>query len=247
MKNSNEKGIIFSMWILPTYNRPAKAQKTLDSVIAANCTTPGLVYLDGSQNPKYDSLRLPKDWTIYKSTINRGVCGSLNDAFKQFPNLKWYGFLSDDSIVRTFEWDQKLLAELDDFSIVHSADGWRTEYRIHGAVIFGGELLRALGWWVPKGLIHSFCDDVWEAIAEKLKIRRYLPEVLVEHMHFWNGKTELDQSYLKAYSSFDKDQETYTLWKKNELENAIQRVLKWAHLKSIFPKGDKATSSKPSA
>lgn len=212
------------MWVLPTYDRPERAQQTLNSIEQAGCNTPGLVYIDGSLNPKYAELRLPKGWSIWKNPINRGVCAGLNDVFARFPNCSWYGFISDDSIIRTPSWDTLLLAKADDFAIVHSADGWRTDHRIHGAVLFGGELLRSLGWWVPPGLIHSFCDDVWECIAEALNLRRYVPEVMVEHCHFGNGKTAVDRSYLKAYASFEEDKMAFLKWKEEDFEKALLRI-----------------------
>lgn len=214
-----------SMWVLPTYDRPERAQQTLESIELAGCNTPGLVYIDGSKNPKYANLRLPKGWSVWKNPMNGGVCKALNEVFHQFPDLSWYGFISDDSLIRTPCWDKLLLSKADHYAIVHSADGWRTERRIHGAVVFGGELLRALGWWVPPGLIHSFCDDVWETIADKMNLRRYVPDVMVEHCHFANGKTAIDQSYLKAYSSFDEDKKNFLRWKEEDFELAVKRIM----------------------
>lgn len=212
------------MWVLPTYDRPERAQQALDSIEKASSTTPGLVYIDGSKNPGYQHLRIPKNWSVWKGEKNLGVCGALNAVFSRFPNEPWYGFLSDDSIVKTPKWDQILLSKADGFSIVHSADGWQAGPRIHGAVVFGGDLLRALGWWVPPGFVHSFCDDVWETIADAALLRKFIPEVMVEHCHFWNGKTAVDPSYIKAYQSFDQDREAFMLWKKEELSKALERI-----------------------
>lgn len=212
------------MWVLPTYDRPERAQQTLDSIAQSGCTTPGLVYIDG--NRTYPALNLPAGWSVWENDINRGVCAALNDVLAHFPNCPWYGFISDDSLVRTPSWDTLLLSQADDYSIVHSADGWRADERIHGAVVFGGELLRALGWWVPQGLIHSFCDDVWEAIAKALHLRRYVPAVMVEHCHFGNEKAPIDPSYLKAYNSFDEDSKAFLRWKETDFQAAIERIQK---------------------
>jgi hypothetical protein len=212
------------MWVLPTYNRPERAQQTLDSLEQMGCQTPGLVYVDGAVHPAYDHLRLPRGWSLWKREVNKGVCAGLNEVFARYPNCAWYGFISDDSMVRTPSWDTKLLAKIDDYTIVHSADGWQSGDRIHGAVVFGGELLRALGWWVPPGLIHSFCDDVWESIADGALLRKFVPEVLVEHLHFWNGKTCIDRSYVKAYASFDEDRAAYIRWRETDFFSALERI-----------------------
>jgi hypothetical protein len=222
------KKYVAYMWVLPTYDRPERAQETLDSIERCGVNTSGLIYVDGSTNPGYANLRAPKNWSIWKGEKNLGVCRALNAVFSKFPNEPWYGFLSDDSIVKTPNWDQILLSKRDNFSIVHSADGWqsgpRIHGRIHGAVLFGGELLRALGWWVAPGLVHSFCDDVWEAIADAAHLRKFVPEVMVEHCHFGNGKRAIDPSYLKAYHSFDQDKEAFMLWKEKDLSKALRQI-----------------------
>jgi hypothetical protein len=210
------------MWILPTYHRPRQVQITLDSIEKAGTQTPGLVFIDGSKG--YGDLRLPNGWKVMRGEVNRGVCGVLNHCFSLYPDLAWYGFISDDSVVRTPLWDQKLLQFMDGYSIIHSNDGWRSDERIHGAVIFGGELLRALGWWVPPGLNHCFCDDVWEAIAEKKNLRKYVPDVMVEHLHIANGKSFVDRSYLKAYESFDADKAAFLKWKETDFAKAVERI-----------------------
>lgn len=212
------------MWLLPTYNRPKQVQATLDSIARAGGSSRGVVYIDGSNLPEYDGLSLPPGWTVLKGEKNRGVCAVLNHFFSLYPRLGWYGFISDDSIVRTPQWEEKLLEHATDSHIVHSADGWRTESRIHGAVVFGGELLRALGWWALPGLVHCFCDDVWETIAEKKNLRKYIPEVMVEHLHMWNGKAPIDPGYVKAYESFDADEAVFLRWKKEGLEECLKRL-----------------------
>ncbi len=237
--------MVQDMWVLPTYDRPERAQETLNSIMKAGCHTKGIVFVDGAKNPGYNHLKLPKGWELWRNEKNRGLCNALNKVFFRFPNLAWYGFLSDDSIVRTPNWDQKLLTHVDDFAIVHSDDGWQTHCRIHGAVLFGGELLRTLGWWVPLGLIHSFCDDVWETIAKKTGLHRFVPEVLVEHRHFWNGKAPLDASYLKAYATFDADKASFLKWKEKELEEILRRIYcasRCAQRKSILPREESDTS-----
>jgi hypothetical protein len=212
------------MWLLPTYYRPEQVQLTLDSIQKAGCHSEGVVFIDGSDHPGYEQLKLPEKWSVIREKENRGVCGVLNHFFARHPNLPWYGLITDDSIVKTPSWDRILVDQATPYHIVHSADGWQAGQRIHGAVIFGGELLRALGWWAPPGLVHSYCDDAWEAIARKTGLKKFVPEVMVEHLHMWNGKAPVDRSYMKAYQTFDQDALAYARWEKEELPNAIARL-----------------------
>ena len=96
---------------------------------------------------------------------------------------------------------------------------------MHGAVCFGGDLLRALGFWAPPTLKHSFCDDAWEHLAAALGNSAYVPQVMVEHRHRGNGKAEDDQTYQKAYASFDDDRKTFGLWLRDEFPAAVARAI----------------------
>lgn len=213
------------MWVLPTYDRPGRCQETLDSIIAAGVTTPGLVLVDGSTDPAYDALRLPDGWSVHRYVVNRGVCSVLNAAFHTHPHEPWYGFITDDSIVQTPGWDTALVRAAGSTGFANSADGWQAQKRMHGAAVFGGDLLRALTWWAPPGLVHSFVDDAWEKIARALDNWRHVPQVMVEHRHVRNAKAPNDASYRKAYASFEDDRATFRRLTLEEIPAAIGRAI----------------------
>jgi hypothetical protein len=91
--------------------------------------------------------------------------------------------------------------------------------------VFGGELLRALGWWAPPGLRHAYIDDAWETIARALDNWRHVPQVLVEHMHPGVGKAPDDATYADAYSTFDADRARFRAMLRLELPAAIERAI----------------------
>lgn len=213
------------MWVLPTYGRPGRCQEVLDSIIAAGVSTPGVVIVDGDCNPGYAGLRLPDGWSINILADNRGVCGVLNLALKAHSGEPWYGFITDDSLVRTPGWDVTLVRAAGAAGFANSGDGWQAQRRMHGAVVFGGDLLRALGWWAPPGLTHSFVDDAWETIARALGNWRHVPEVLVEHCHALNRKAEADATYRKAYASFEADRAAFRRLLTREIPDAIARAI----------------------
>lgn len=210
------------MWVLPTYGRPGRCQETLDS-IAVGQPTEGVVIVDGDPDPAYQALRLPAGWNLFSLSSNLGVCGVLNWLTRQRPHEPWYGFISDDSIVRTPDWSAPLVRAAGPAGFASSADGWQGERRMHGAVVFGGELLRTIGWWAPPGLRHSFVDDAWEALAKGLGNWTRVPSVMVEHRHAWNGKAERDATYDRAYASIGEDERAWHALGP-EIEAAIARA-----------------------
>lgn len=213
------------MWVLPTYARPQRCQAALDSIAAAGCVRPGIVVVDGPQ-PGYADMRLPDGWRILVLPRNLGVCGVLNQVLQlYYPDEPWYGFISDDSLVRTPAFDRPLIEAAGATGFANSGDGWQAQKRMHGAVVFGGDLLRAIGWWAPPGLKHSFVDDAWEKIARALGNWRHVPQVMVEHCHARNAKAEQDETYTKAYSTFEDDRATFRNLLRREIPEAINRAL----------------------
>jgi hypothetical protein len=80
-----------------------------------------------------------------------------NHVLRAWRDEPWYGFISDDSIVRTRAFDVPLIAAAGCAGFANSADGWQAHQRMHGDVVFGGDLLRALGWVGSSGahpLLH---------------------------------------------------------------------------------------------
>jgi len=95
---------------------------------------------------------------------------------------------------------------------------------MHGAVVFGGDLLRGLGWWAPPGLIHCFVDDAWEHIGRALGNWVHLPQVMVEHLHPANAKATSDAAYHKAYANVESDRARFEEFVGAELSAAIARA-----------------------
>lgn len=112
----------------------------------------------------------------------------------------------DDVLFRTPGWDDKVLdcfaKYRDGLALVYPADGNGNQ---------GGDgHVRGNHWFVTRRwvevvgnfcppLFEHFCSDtVPERIAERAGRLVYLPEVLVEHMHFKYKKAERDETYAYA-------------------------------------------------
>src|SRR5712671_799950 len=113
------------MWVLPTFGRPARCQQALCSITSAGVSSPGLVVIDGNPDPAYANLPLPPDWRAIYLPANLGVCGVFNHVLQTWKNEPWYGFISDDSIVRTRGFDKPLVAAAGRAGFANSADGWQ--------------------------------------------------------------------------------------------------------------------------
>ena len=204
------------MWILPTMSRPVACQAVIDSMVAANLSTPGLVIVNGDPGNAYRSIRLPAKWSIITFEDNRGVCGAMNWAFEQFPRADFYALVCDDEFVFTEQFDLKLIEAAGRWNIAHGNDGWQSETRIHTYATWGGELIRAVGWWSLPGLWHWYFDDCWELIASEFGLRRFCRDVLTEHRHYTAGRATFDPTYQAGQSRAGQDQAVFEDWKRDE-------------------------------
>ena len=202
------------MWFLPTLNRAESLRKVIKACVDTAMSTPVCVLVQyGQQKSAYDELELPPNWTIVHLPVNMGMLGARNWALLQYPNEPWYGFMCDDNLPRTNGWDTKLVEAAGNKRFVSCSDLFRAPPRAGGATVFGGDLLRALGFWSLPGLWHWFDDDFWETLGTELGLWTIVKDVVVETVHQENGKMPVDDTFLLGQSRARQDQMVYESWK----------------------------------
>jgi hypothetical protein len=50
----------------------------------------------------------------------------------------------------------------------------------------------------PPEQIHMFLDNFWKLVGERTNSLSYFDDVIVEHLHAYVGKSELDEMYLSV-------------------------------------------------
>lgn len=195
------------MWIVCSRNRPHLIERLFSKTMP---TTPGVIAIDEDQAEMYAATSLPEGWKLDVS--KRNYFGPKNnDVFSRYPNEPWYGSINDDMLPETPGWDSILPEASGPWGIAWGDDklGGRAV-----CVAFGGELIRALGWICCPGVYHFFNDDVHELIARELGIGKYIPEVIVPHLHFSKG-AEYDETY-KSRPSHGADRARFQYWRDNQ-------------------------------
>lgn len=69
-----------------------------------------------------------------------------------------------------------------------------------------------------KGYHHNFADQEFTLIMKANNLYTYVPEAVVEHKHWINGKAEQDKTYTDSQTRFEKDKELFT----NRLNNGFK-------------------------
>ena len=176
------------VFLLPTRGRLGNLRRFLSAAREMGTSASGWILVNNdellSRADEYDTvMRLaPMGWTL------RGVAASsygeaLRAVWDDVKDLKWVGLVSDDLVPCTSTWDVQLLAGLQGWNFVSSNDGWQAPNRMHGAAVFSGDLLRAVGYLFPDGLDHIFHDDLWEMLGRETGCWQVRMDIMVRHLH----------------------------------------------------------------
>ena len=216
-------------WILPTYGRAKQCAQVLRALSEHKCSTPGLVFCNGPRDEYEREVigagALPANWTLHFHHENVAAIGAMNWYFNKNPNEDWYGFISDDEYVLTDNWDKTLISAAGKLGIANGDDGFMGRQRVQGLPCFGGGLVRAIGYIAIPTCWHWYgTDAMWESIDRVLKIRKFCPDVRIEHRHAYNRKSPMDETYRMGESRAVGDQRAFNRWYKEERPAVVGRI-----------------------
>jgi hypothetical protein len=153
------------------------------------------------------------------------MCGTLNAAaVEEAPNYKYIGFLGDDHRTRTRDWDKAVIEALQDNTIVYGNDLLQGE-NLATAVFMPSKVITTLGFMAPVGLTHLYLDDFWMELGRATSIK-YLPNVIIEHMHPAIGKAEWTEQYLEVNDQemFDRDRMELEKYMDTQFESDLEKL-----------------------
>ena len=194
------------MWIIPSRGRPHNIRRLVAACIETGMSTPALLRLDDDDPYLDDYLRIEINWEVVVSK-RIPLSEVYNEVYNR--NLDWYGFLADDILPETKRWDRLLVEAAGKDSLAFGEDGINGDTRaVH--FVLGGGLVRSIGWLALLGLDRIYIDTVWNDIARRRGVLRFLPEVKLTHLHFSNRRALRDKIYKKYNKARDKS--IYEAW-----------------------------------
>jgi len=136
-------------------------------------------------------------------------------------------FMGDDHLPRTPGWAATYLAALRELGtgIVYGNDGIQGQ-RLPTQWAMTSDIIRALGRMVPADVEHLYCDNAVKDLGEAAGCLRYLPDVLIEHMHPVAGKAPMDAGYARVNrrEQYRKDRLAYEAWRDRHLPDQAAMV-----------------------
>lgn len=214
------------MWAFATRSRPKNCRRFIRAWNETSASSNVFVRLD-SCDPSLEEL-LSLEWpSTFEIVVGQreGLRAAIQEMYERYPNESWYGFLADDVVPQTKNWDQKLIKAAGEKYISYPNDlGGKPKRPSHPVV--AGNLVRAVGWFGLPGSKHLYLDTAWQSIGESLNNLKRMDDVIVEHVHpFWN-KTDSDKIYSENKQRSKNDKETYRLWLSTEFPDLILRLKK---------------------
>lgn len=125
------------------------------------------------------------------------------------------GFAGDDHLPRTPGWAATMLDGLRELGtgVVYGDDLLQGE-RLCTSWAMTSDIVRALGRMVPAPVEHMYCDNSVMDVAKLAGCLRYLPDVVIEHVHPLAGKAEWDDGYrrVNGREQYRADELAYRRW-----------------------------------
>ncbi len=214
------------MWLLPSRQRIGNLRRMCRAFREFGVSTPGLVLVNRDEfeqrKSEYASLDMPRAWSVVGV---EAFCmqDALRCAWPMVKEAKWIGLLQDDLVPGTPGWDQAMIGKLNGWNVISAHDGKTA--RMHGAIVWSGDLLRAMGWDAPypKGLKHLYGDDVWETLGRETGCWQLDPSVITPH-HNETYVANPDETAKSIFAHTDGDKARFEGWLANEKDECVKRI-----------------------
>jgi hypothetical protein len=139
------------------------------------------------------------DGVIYEvnEPTEKRMNGVLNLLSTRYANMyETITFMGDDHLPRTHGWDETLYQPIKEkgYGVSYGNDLFQGE-NLPTAVMMSTNIIKTLGFMSPPNQVHMFLDNFWKAVGERLNALTYFDDVIIEHLHAYVGKSELDDMY----------------------------------------------------
>ena len=138
--------------------------------------------------------------------------------------------MGDDHRPRTVGWDKALAKVIDMGADVAYGDDLFRGKNLATAGVIAGRIVRAFDGMAPDVLQHLYIDNFWMQVASDLKSLYYCSDVIIEHLHYINGKAPMDELYaaINAPERYQIDGERYKAYiQSDEYKSIIESLRRW--------------------
>lgn len=211
------------MLIVPTRERP---ENTIELIAELRRTmykpTSRVVFACDDDDPRlaeYQAIDWEQDFRISMVTSERlGMNGTLNKwAVTYAHDHEVIGFMGDDHRPRSRSWDFLMESILESFPGVAYGNDLLQGQRLATASFISSKYILKMGFYSPPKQKHLYLDNFWMELGRATKLH-YLDHVIIEHMHYTNGKSNRDERYAAVNSNevYMHDQAAFAEFMRND-------------------------------
>ncbi len=188
--------------LVPSRGRPSNIARLAEAWFTTGAVAHLVVCVDSDdpELPGYQHVADDYGFALRVGAPSR-IGPILNDVAPALaPGYDVVGFMGDDHLPRTVGWDAEIEAASTPWTVVYGNDLLQGR-NLATAAFLGTGIVQTLGKFVPHGFEHLYLDNFWMALGRGLGTLTYLDHVVIEHMHFLNGKAPQDALYTEVNSA----------------------------------------------
>lgn len=214
--------------MVPTRNRREQASRLIKSFGDSNpADETVLMFITDGDDGSYQDM----DWgsAVHATLSPRAPLTEIFNrvAMEHVDDFDAIMTVGDDHLFTTPGWDRLLMSALEDLGgtgWVFPDDKRRSGFPEIWAM--SSDLVRFLGWFALPVVKHFYCDNATSEIGSRANLLRYVPEAVIEHLHYTvSPQTQRDSTYIEAEESAGAhDHAAYQAWRENHLAHVVSRV-----------------------
>ncbi len=210
--------------IVPTRGRPDSSVEFHKEFLQKSMISDLMFAIDEDDADSYPRI----DGVLYEVNPRMGMNGTLNYvATKYADKYKYIAFMGDDHRVRTFGWDLVMAERIGSLGVAYGNDLIQGQ-ALPTSVMMSSKIIKAIGYMAPPKQKHMYLDNFWLDLGTRLNAIHYLEDVIIEHLHFSVGKSDMDSSYQETNDSaiYNADKVAYDEYLSTQMDIDIEKILK---------------------
>jgi hypothetical protein len=187
--------------VVPSRGRPENAERLAQAFKDTGAEADLYIVID-NDDPKWNEYAKSENYKKLPADNKTGGCAkSLNTGavllldITKYPLYDYFVFMGDDHLPRTPGWDKAFIQALGSNTGIVYGDDLLQGANLPTAYGMTRDLVNELRGMTFPGCVHLFFDNFVKQLGLDLEYLKYLPDVIIEHMHPVAGKAEMDEGY----------------------------------------------------
>jgi len=187
--------------VVPSRGRPENAERLAQAFKDTGAEADLYIVID-NDDPKWNEYAKSENYKKLPADNKTGGCAkSLNTGavllldITKYPLYDYFVFMGDDHLPRTPGWDKAFIQALGTNTGIVYGDDLLQGANLPTAYGMTRDLVNELRGMTFPGCVHLFFDNFVKQLGLDLEYLKYLPDVIIEHMHPVAGKAEMDEGY----------------------------------------------------